>query len=186
MGLLFETTSVTPLACTVREAGDILWRYATNNDRASREKALNCVSLPQIIFIEDCDTYRERQHNTSHYVNDSTNNTPVRIETVSMYREYREVDRHLQLESIRWYLPSEGLDFEDKCWTVATPSPIDPGRFSVVQTHYQLQMTREGMLPAKRRDPLMQYIGNMTRSYLQYMQNAFLDCVDPFRLSSPS
>ncbi|GMF33497.1 unnamed protein product [Phytophthora fragariaefolia] len=54
MGLLFETTSVTPLACTVREAGDILWRYATNNDGADNEKAFNCVGVPQGTALSMC------------------------------------------------------------------------------------------------------------------------------------
>ncbi|KAG6603058.1 Replication protein A 70 kDa DNA-binding subunit [Phytophthora cinnamomi] len=166
----FETTSVTPLACTVHEAGDILWGYVTKADATDNNKAFN---LTRVTSIDDCDVTQERQFTTSHIIQDSVS-ALVWLEAASIYRKYSEGGRHILVGAINWLVPGEGLEFKDKFWTVVSAAPMDPTHSSVVQTYYKLEVKKAGTQSTEKIEVLMQHIGRMTRCYLQCMQDAFL------------
>ncbi|KAG6603079.1 uncharacterized protein IUM83_17562 [Phytophthora cinnamomi] len=166
----FETTSVTPLACTVHEAGDILWRYVSKADATDRMRAFN---VTRVTSIDDCDVTQERQFTTSHVIQDSVN-ALVWLEAVVAFRKYSESDRHFLVGAINWFVPGEGLEFMDKFWTVVSAAPMDPTHSSVVQIYYKQEVKKAGTQSTEKIEAMMQHIGRMTHCYLQCMQDAFL------------
>ncbi|EGZ28083.1 hypothetical protein PHYSODRAFT_293711 [Phytophthora sojae] len=93
---------------------------------------------------------------------------PQNIDGVVIYRRYDEGDRI----------------FEDKVWTVISPSPSDPLRSSVVRARYQLQakpVDAGSVSPAdfaQAEDVVMSSIGKKPRNAMQTLQNALLHEVD--------
>ncbi|KAG6623960.1 uncharacterized protein IUM83_02108 [Phytophthora cinnamomi] len=169
-----EVASNTPVACPVHEAGDFLWRFITKSDDADNESSFN---FARVRPVEDCDLSQEMQYTLSLFVQNLMG-APLCIEAISRYRKHVEPNRFVVVGTIRWLLPTDALDFEDKYWTIISPAPTDPNKSCVVQSYYQLHENLEGTMAAERKDALMYYIANITRSYLQLLQEAILSIAD--------
>ncbi|POM77299.1 Hypothetical protein PHPALM_5337 [Phytophthora palmivora] len=154
-----ETTTTTPLACSVQDAGDRLWRFVSADIRKCNPHSfeMNCVA--------------------------NDRNGLQTIDGVVIYRRYDESDRIVVVGSSLWFLPTGGLQFEDKLWTVISPSPSGLPHSSVVQTRYQLQakITDTSVLPtdfAFAENAVMSSIGQKLRIAMQALQNVLLSEID--------
>ncbi|OWZ17399.1 hypothetical protein PHMEG_0008660 [Phytophthora megakarya] len=146
--MTIETTSYTPLVCNVTDAGKLLWLHVTDESNG--------------------DTF---DFNSVH--------SPLYVIALATYQKYEAENQVVLVGSVRWLVPAERLEFEDQYWTIIEPSPIDSGHSSVVRTLYRLRSKdAEGGFTLQQqatRGTLIKSISNITRRYLQSMQNAFLD-----------
>ncbi|KAK1948348.1 hypothetical protein P3T76_000638 [Phytophthora citrophthora] len=161
-----ETYTVTPLACPMQNAVELLWSFVTNDGGTSlfsirktnpHSREMNCVVA-----------YRE--------------NSQI-VNGVVIYRRYNESDRVVMVGSSTWFLPTGGVQFEDKSWTVVSPSPSDPQHACVVRTRYELQAkaTDTSVFPTdltQVKDAIMSGIGEKLRNAMQAMQNALISVIE--------
>ncbi|OWZ17403.1 hypothetical protein PHMEG_0008665 [Phytophthora megakarya] len=172
---IFETTSMTPLQCTVYEAGGVLWQDIAKVDNMSTKQSfnLNSVSLSYV---------------SSLFVQTNDLDIPRYVVAITTHKQFENKDRVILVGSVRWMIPTECLEFEDQCWIVIEPSNVDTTYSSVVRTYYQLRTKTTGMnftLQQKTiRDILMRSIAKMSRRFLQSVQNAFLELGVPTPISS--
>eukprot|EP00644_Phytophthora_capsici_P005691 jgi/Phyca11/4461/fgenesh1_pm.PHYCAscaffold_2_\ len=83
-----------------------------------------------------------------------------------------------------WYLPTGGVQFEDKTWTVISPTQSNPQHSCVVRTRYELQAKvtdTASVLPTdltQVEDAIMSGIGGKLRNAMQAMQNSLLNEIE--------
>ncbi|KAJ8530487.1 hypothetical protein ON010_g14425 [Phytophthora cinnamomi] len=73
-----------------------------------------------------------------------------RVDGVSVFRRFEEGDRTILLGATLWTFRDEGFQFEDRSWTVISPSPMDPLGASVSQNYCRMHQ--------KNSDPAKPYI----------------------------
>ncbi|KAL3673676.1 hypothetical protein V7S43_001374 [Phytophthora oleae] len=162
-----ETTTVTPLACSMQDAADLLWRFVSTDADTSflsvrktnpHSFEMNCVAM-------------SRENSQS-------------INGVVIYRRFIECDRVVVVGLSTWFLPTGGVQFEDKVWTVISPTPSDPLHSCVIRTRYELQAKitdTASVLPAdftQVEDTVMSGIGGELRNAMQALQNALLNEIE--------
>ncbi|KAG2789973.1 hypothetical protein Pcac1_g1014 [Phytophthora cactorum] len=187
-GTRIETTSLTPLACTVKEAGQILWGHATNQDASSIMKEAFNVSQTQI--FDGGQTVYDRRCVTHLFIQNGELDTPRYANALGAYRKYEDKNQVHLVGRMRWFIPGDSIQLEDYYWTVIEPSPRDPEHSCVVRTYYLLEVRDTGMrstLQGKSiRDLVLEAIAKKSRQFLQLMQNAFLDQAGLVMETSPT
>ncbi|KAG6609383.1 uncharacterized protein IUM83_00389 [Phytophthora cinnamomi] len=162
-----ETTTITPLPCSVQDAGETLWRFVSSDVDKS------------FYSIRKCNPHSFEMNCVA-----NSREGPQHIDGVVIYRRYDESDRIVIVGTSTWFLATGGLQFEDKFWTVISPSPSDPLHSSVVQTRYQLQANipdAKSVLAAnfaQAEDAVLSSIGRKLRNAMLALQSALLTEVD--------
>ncbi|KAJ8524158.1 hypothetical protein ON010_g16960 [Phytophthora cinnamomi] len=128
-----EINSITPLSASVQDATDILWRCISNrdNDAAAKTPSFARERNPQY-REETC----ENSCITSHLM-DSADSDALYVDAVSTFRKYRQQKRTVIVGSMRWLLPTEGLEFGGEYWSLVSPSPTNP---STIRFCYRLHL----------------------------------------------
>lgn len=106
------------------------------------------------------------------------NGPALYVDAVSTFRKYEKEERGIIVGSMTWLLPTEGLEFEGKYWSIISSSTTDPTHSTVVRICYRLQVTNASTQPIDRTQRIMNCIGKQVRYYLQLQQDAFLDQAD--------
>ncbi|KAG7394980.1 hypothetical protein PHYBOEH_004421 [Phytophthora boehmeriae] len=159
-----ETSSITHLACPVQEAGDMLWDYYSS--------AATKIVQDTFRFVPAASN--ERKWAMTLLVQDK-DGTLSSVNGVATYRKYEEANRVVMVGTMMWFLPNEGVQLEDKTWTLITPSTDSS---SVIQTSYQLQVKKTGIKQHTHMlETILNYIGEQSRCCLQHQQNLYLDKV---------
>ncbi|KAG1703156.1 hypothetical protein DVH05_008068 [Phytophthora capsici] len=162
-----ETYTVTPLACSMQNAADLLWRFVSSDADSAffsirktnpNSCEMNCVAISR---------------ESSQIING-----------VVIYRRYNESNRVVVVGLSTWYLPTGGVQFEDKTWTVISPTQSNPQHSCVVRTRYELQAKvtdTASVLPTdltQVEDAIMSGIGGKLRNAMQAMQNSLLNEIE--------
>ncbi|KAG6613748.1 uncharacterized protein IUM83_18521 [Phytophthora cinnamomi] len=174
-GNCFETSSITPLACSVQNTGMKLWHHITTKKNEDVQKSFRFVRTRNSNCIE---------RNCMASLPDG-NDTVLHLDGVNIVRKYEETNRTVLVGTTTWFLPTGGLQFEDHHWTIISPSPTDPQHASVVQSCYQLRVKHvdtASVLPvdlARVEGVVLPSIGKKLRNVLQLQQNVLLENADP-------
>ncbi|KAG7401940.1 hypothetical protein PHYBOEH_009520 [Phytophthora boehmeriae] len=159
-----ETKTITPLACSMRDAGDILWRFICSDV----DKSFHSITKKTPNAWEMTSLAKSRDGF-------------LHIDGVTIYRRYDEDHRIVVVGTSTWVLPNGALQFEDRAWTVITPSSLHS---AVVQTRYQLQVKAQSAASVQPTDfayaqeAVLSSIGNKLRNAMQSLQSALLDEVE--------
>ncbi|KAG7398347.1 hypothetical protein PHYBOEH_011255 [Phytophthora boehmeriae] len=168
-GSCFETSEVMHMPSSTPEAAGILWCYLLN--------ATNAAQSFRIIHVQSASTSEnnyERGFLGSQGIRDKSGEI-LRCDVLTSFHKYEEEDRVVFVGTMAWLLPAEGLQFEDKYWTVISPSPTDPTR-SVLRTLSQLLVRNGGSKPlTAKQEEMMEYFGKKKRQYLQLRQDQFIE-----------
>ncbi|ETM50138.1 hypothetical protein F442_07192 [Phytophthora nicotianae P10297] len=173
-----EITSSTPLACSVQEAGRLLWHYITRQDASSHEPDFN---INQLQSSKKAQTPYDRRCVAHLFIQNGQLDAPHYVKALGVYRKYEDKNRVHLVAQARWLVPADGLEFVDKHWTVIEPSPAEPEHSCIVRTYYLLEVKSPGMgfthQQESTRNLVMRAITEKSRQILQLMQNTFLDQV---------
>lgn len=127
---------------------------------------------------------------TSLFLQNNDLGTPWYVNALGIYRKFEDKNRVDLVGTMRWLVPAEGLQFEDQYWIVIEPSPADSKRSSVVRTYYQLEVKNTGLKSTQQekrtQNRMMESIAKISRYYLQFMQNDFLDQAGSVMEPSPT
>ncbi|OWZ22034.1 hypothetical protein PHMEG_0003325 [Phytophthora megakarya] len=129
LGTYIETRTVTPMACPLHEAGEILWNGTT---KISKDPVPRCCinTLARSCTVELFDT--------------------VRIDGVNIVRRYVGSDQIVLVSAATWFLPAQGVHFQDNMWTVVSRSPVDPQNASIIQTFCQFGASKDVAVTASK------------------------------------
>ncbi|ETL84483.1 hypothetical protein L917_15732 [Phytophthora nicotianae] len=161
-----EVSTITPLACSMQNAGDLLWRFVSTDVDSS------------FYSIRKTNPYSFEMNCVA-----KSRDGPQNIDGVVIYRRYDEHNSIVVVGRSTWFLPTGGLQFEDTALTVISPSSSDPLRCCTVQTRYELQakITDLSVLPsdfAQVENAVMSSVGRKLRNAMQALQNALLSEVE--------
>ncbi|POM69881.1 Hypothetical protein PHPALM_13783 [Phytophthora palmivora] len=174
LGQRIETTTTTPMACTVQQAANILWHYHTTTKKSIK----NQISFRFVQMWNDNSVARKFMASLP----DGRN--LINLNGVDIVHKYDEANRVVLVGTTIWFLSTEGLQFENHHWTVISQSPTDPLRTSVVQSCYQLQVKcvdTTSVTPqdfARVEKVVLNSIGGKLRNVLQVQQNVLLENID--------
>ncbi|RLN78146.1 hypothetical protein BBJ28_00007983 [Nothophytophthora sp. Chile5] len=107
----------------------------------------------------------------------------VPINGLNFVRKYEDADRIVLVGTATWFLPADGLQFQDHVWTIVTRSPIDPLNASVVQTFCQFGAKCPGKGSARAedfvrsQDYVLGSVGRKLRQLQELQQKALLEQV---------
>ncbi|KAG7376408.1 hypothetical protein PHYPSEUDO_013586 [Phytophthora pseudosyringae] len=169
-----ETTSITPMACSMQKAAEILWRHITTKKNKDTQKSFRFVRTRNPYSLE-----------RSCMISLPDGNNLLNLDGVNIVYKYEETNRIILVGTTTWFLPTGGLQFEDHLWTVISPSPNNPLHVSVVRSCYQLQVKHvvtASVLPldvGHIEEVVLNSIGRKLRNVLQLQQNELLEQVDP-------
>ncbi|KAL4088259.1 hypothetical protein PRIC1_012683 [Phytophthora ramorum] len=170
-----ETTSITPMACAMQQAAQILWRHITTKQNKDTQKSFRFVRTRNPNSLE---------RNCMASLPDGKG-ALLSLDGVNIVSKYDEENRIVLVGTTTWFLPTGGLQFEDHHWTTISPSPVDPLHASVVRSCYQLQVKRvdtASVLPldfAHVEGVVLNSIGRKLRNVLQLQQNVLLESIYP-------
>ncbi|GMF27946.1 unnamed protein product [Phytophthora lilii] len=166
-GNRIETSSITLMACSVQQAGEILWHHITTKKNKDREKAFR--------FVRTRNPY-SFERNCLASLRDG-NGAVLNLDGVNVLRKYKEAHRIILVGTTTWFLPTGGLQFEDHHWTVISSSPTAPLDASVVRSCYQLQVKHvdtASVVPidfTHTNEVVLKSIGKKLRNVLQLQQD---------------
>ncbi|KAG3108548.1 hypothetical protein PI125_g11734 [Phytophthora idaei] len=170
-----ESISVTPLACPMQKAAEILWHHITSKKNSDTQKSFRFVRTSKPNSVErNCMTSLPDGENLL-----------VNLDGVNIVRMLEEGNQIVLVGTTTWFLPTGGLQFEHHHWTIITPSPTDPLHASVVRSCYQLRVKHVGttsVLPmdfAHVEKVVMESFGGKLRNVLQLQQTALLEKAHP-------
>ncbi|ETN19051.1 hypothetical protein PPTG_04468 [Phytophthora nicotianae INRA-310] len=162
LGTYIETTTTTPMSCSLHLAAEIVWK-GTTKESQDQEK------VPRFMRAK-CFNSLARSCKLDLY------NT-VRIDGLNFVRRYIDRDRVVLVSAATWFLPAEGIHFQDNVWTIVTRSPTDPHNASVVQSFCQFGAQSSAPMSEEAFAPAQEYVrgsvGTKLR-HLQEMQQKFL------------
>ncbi|KAE8975746.1 hypothetical protein PR003_g23612 [Phytophthora rubi] len=174
-GNCVETSSITPMACTVQMAGKLLWHHITTKKNMDAQKSFR--------FARTRNSNSFERNCMASLPNG--NGTLLHLDGVNIVRKYEEANQIILVGTTTWFLPTGGLQFEDHHWTIISPSPTDPQHASVVRSCYQLQVKQVDTTSVRPVDfvrvgnLVLDSIGKKLRNVLQLQQNVLLDNADP-------
>ncbi|KAG2789765.1 hypothetical protein PC129_g8837 [Phytophthora cactorum] len=170
-----ESISVTPLACPMQKAAEILWHHITSKKNSDTQKSFRFVRTSKPNSVE---------RNCMASLPDGEN-LLVNLDGVNIVRMLEEGNQIVLVGTTTWFLPTGGLQFEHHHWTIITPSPTDPLHASVVRSCYQLcvkHVDTTSVLPmdfAHVEKVVMESFGGKLRNVLQLQQTALLEKAHP-------
>ncbi|KAE9273116.1 hypothetical protein PF008_g29927 [Phytophthora fragariae] len=120
-----QASSITPVACSVHELGEMLWRRASNSGRET-DKAFRYIQRksPSPLDVNVVASLLEGL---------------LCVNSVSTYRRYDEGDRVILVGTTKWFLSTGELVLQDFNWTVISGLPEDPLHSCVSRNFYKLE-----------------------------------------------
>ncbi|KAL4092746.1 hypothetical protein PRIC1_011737 [Phytophthora ramorum] len=158
-------SSITPLACTVQEAGTWIWDYTTkvHQDSGKYQSFKNILkTTPNPWDMNSMSTMRAG---------------PQVMNMISTFRRYDEGSRTVLIGTAKWFLPDGSLLLQDYNWTVISPSPSDPVHSCVMQNCYKLEMAStlpSNAVEAQKAIMMLDTVGLQMRKAIQSMQDIVL------------
>eukprot|EP00644_Phytophthora_capsici_P011774 jgi/Phyca11/573005/estExt2_Genewise1.C_PHYCAscaffold_500382 len=166
-----ETTSITPLECSMHKAAEYLWHHITTKKNKDTQKSFRFVRSRNLNSLErNCMASLP-----------NGNNLLLNLDGVNIVRKYEEANQVVLVGTTTWFLPTGGLQFEDHHWTIISPSQANPLGASVVRSCYQLQVKRvdtSSVLPmdfGHVKKLVLNAIGGKLRNVLQLQQTVLLE-----------
>ncbi|KAG3002488.1 hypothetical protein PC128_g21486 [Phytophthora cactorum] len=151
-----QSSSITPVSCTVQQMGDMLWGHALTTKKA----------------LDRSFHYVRRNTPTPLDMNAvaSMVEGPLCTNAVTTFRKYDEGDRIIVVGTTKWFLPSGELLLQDYSWTVVSPSPVNR---CVIRHCYNLEVAATASNDAAQAQKLMFHAvsGKMRSVYLAIQDN---------------
>ncbi|KAE9074101.1 hypothetical protein PF005_g25594 [Phytophthora fragariae] len=164
-----QASSITPVACSVHELGQMLWRRASNSGRETDK-----------LF-----RYIQRKSPSPLDVNvvASLLEGLLCVNSVSTYRRYDEGDRVILVGTTKWFLSTGELVLQDSSWTVMSASPEDPLHSCVLKNFYKLERVPNAPAHAAQAERFFFKItSDKMRGFHQLMQDNLLSTFDHCRI----
>ncbi|ETP24055.1 hypothetical protein F441_02894 [Phytophthora nicotianae CJ01A1] len=156
-----QSSSITPVSCTVQQIGEMLWRHASNTKKAS----------------DSSFRYVRRKTPTPLDMNAVASMVEGVLcsNAVTTFRKYDEGDRIILVGSTKWFLPSGQLLLQDYSWTVISPSPGNGQEACMMRHCYKLEMARPSPTCITEEQKLMFHtVSSKMRNAYQAMQDHLL------------
>ncbi|KAG2984382.1 hypothetical protein PC118_g8895 [Phytophthora cactorum] len=135
-GNCIETTSITPIACPMQKAAEIMWHQITTKENRDTQKSFRFVRTRNPNSVE---------RNCMASLPDGKS-LLVNLDGVNIIRMYEEENQVVFVGSTTWLLQTGGLQFEDHHWTIISPSPSNPLHASVAKAEAMKQQRLEAEL----------------------------------------
>ncbi|KAH7485578.1 hypothetical protein PRIC2_004729 [Phytophthora ramorum] len=157
LGTYIETMATTPMACPLHVAAEILWK-GTTRESQDPEK------VPKFV--------RAKCYNTLARSCKLDMCNAVRIDGINFVRRYIELNRVVLVSAAAWFLPMEGIHFQDNVWTIVSRSPVDPLNASVIQSFCQFgaQVSVATSTPKEVYAPVQEYVRGTVGTKLRHLQ----------------
>lgn len=160
-----ETTGITPMACSMNEAADIVWGFITKINKDVNNA---------FRFVRKTNPTPFEMNATA-----SLREGLLNVDAVSLFRRYDELNRIVLVGTTTWSLPNGALQFQDHNWTIISPSKTDPLQSCVVQCFFRLQVKsiNSSVLQedfVRTHEVLLASISQKLRLVMQTLQNVLL------------